>query len=320
MDPILQEEFIIFYNVENLFVADAEPSFGGGSPASGLRGWNMWRYSNKLGKIAQVFGLAQERYNALPLFIGISEVQGQKPLDDMVKLPPLAGKYSVVHYESMDERGVDTALLYNREKMELVASEPISFVFEINDKDPENYDRTRDILHCTLKYKGVPLHVFVCHLPSRRQKDVNKPRRNFILTELRSKVNALLQNDEPVIVMGDFNANPDDEHLMLLLQDEQRNKSLTNPFLELYNNKKYSTFHFAEGLLFDQIFLSKHFFGGSFPLKFSEADVFAPNEIISRKRNFNGRPFRTYAGTRYLGGYSDHFPVIAKFSQSTISN
>jgi len=26
-----------------------------------------------------------------------------------------------------------------------------------------------------------------------------------------------------------------------------------------------------------------------------------------------GAPFPTYGGARYLGGYSDHFPVITKF-------
>lgn len=317
MEANLQGEFIIFYNVENLFVADGKPSFRGAVPASGLKGWNTWRYSNKLRKISHVFELAAERYRTLPLFIGLSEVQGQKPLEEFVNMPPLADSYGLVHYESMDERGVDTALLYNREKIELISSEPISFLFEISDDNPENYDRTRDILHCIFKYQHKPLHVFVCHLPSKRQNDLNKPKREFILTELRSKVIEVLKNDEPVIILGDFNSNPDDGYLVQLLQDDGGQNLLTNPFLELYNNKQYSTFHFAEGLLFDQILLSKHFFDGSFPLNFSGAEVFAPNEITSWKKNFNGRPFRTYAGTRYLGGYSDHFPVITKFSKST---
>lgn len=318
MESNLRQEFIMFYNVENLFVADVKPSFRGLPSASGLRGWNAWRYSNKLGKIAHVFGLAEKQYGTLPLFIGLSEVQVQKPLDEVVNMPPLAGKFGVVHYESMDERGVDTALLYNKEKMELMSSEPITFLFEISDGNPENYDHTRDVLHCKLRYQHMPLHVFVCHLPSKRQNDINKPRRDFILTELRQKVLEVLQSGEAVIVLGDFNSNPGEEYLVRLLHDDKGCKILTNPFQELYNNKKYSTFHFAEGLLFDQIFLSDHFFGGNFPLNFSEAEVFAPNEITSWKNNFNGRPFRTYAGTRYLGGYSDHFPVIAKFSQSTL--
>jgi len=36
--------------------------------------------------------------------------------------------------------------------------------------------------------------------------------------------------------------------------------------------------------------------------------------LASWERKFQGRPFRTYAGTRYLGGYSDHFPVYVRVS------
>ncbi|WXT99266.1 hypothetical protein N1F78_07345 [Seonamhaeicola sp. MEBiC1930] len=30
---------------------------------------------------------------------------------------------------------------------------------------------------------------------------------------------------------------------------------------------------------------------------------------------FKGAPFRTYAGKKYKGGYSDHFPVYAVFKR-----
>jgi hypothetical protein len=33
----------------------------------------------------------------------------------------------------------------------------------------------------------------------------------------------------------------------------------------------------------------------------------------NRTGKFQGAPFPTYGGTRYLGGYSDHFAVTAKF-------
>lgn len=308
-------EFIMFYNVENLLMADRKPSFRGERGASGLRNWNSWRYEQKLSKILSVFQLFEVKNAQLPVFIGLSEVQGEKPLEEFVNKAPLTGRYGYVHYRSLDERGVDTALLFDKGKAELLSSEPLTFIFEIEDQDPENYDKTRDILHTKFSIKGEIVNIFVCHLPSRREKDVNKPRRDFIMSKLRETVlNLLKKKNEAVIVMGDFNSNPDDEALTNLLYDDERKQILKNPYNNLYLNKKFSTFHYAEGLLYDQIFLSGHFFESSFTLQFRNADIFCPQEISSRDRRFVGRPFRTYAGTRYLGGYSDHFPVAVEFS------
>ena len=40
---------------------------------------------------------------------------------------------------------------------------------------------------------------------------------------------------------------------------------------------------------------------------------FKPKYIVTHSGKYDGTPFPTYGGRRYLGGYSDHFPVIAKF-------
>jgi hypothetical protein len=88
-------------------------------------------------------------------------------------------------------------------------------------------------------------------------------------------------------------------------------KSIGKSFPALFSTRNYSTFHYKSGLLYDQIILSKIFLDND--LAFQEAKIFNSEKISSSDRNFAGRPFRTYAGTRYLGGYSDHFPVFVKF-------
>ncbi len=45
---------------------------------------------------------------------------------------------------------------------------------------------------------------------------------------------------------------------------------------------------------------------------FIKAQVFNSEHLTERSHRFKGHPFRTYAGTRYLGGYSDHFPVLVE--------
>ena len=42
-------------------------------------------------------------------------------------------------------------------------------------------------------------------------------------------------------------------------------------------------------------------------------EVFKLDIIITKSGQYQGTPFPTYGGKKYLGGYSDHFPVKAKF-------
>ena len=90
---------------------------------------------------------------------------------------------------------------------------------------------------------------------------------------------------------------------------------MENPYVELYKNRMFSTFHHKQGLLFDQIILSQDFYTLSSVLEFKEAGVFSHESMKSKDKKFLGRPFRTYAGTRYLGGYSDHYPVFVEFKK-----
>ncbi len=304
-------ELIAFYNVENLFTPDIPPIHQLDPTASGLQNWDKRKYDNKLLKIAQVFQLIQENEKSMPMIIGLSEVQGRKPLEDLVELDPFNSNFGIVHYESMDERGVDVALLYDKSKIEIISSEPLSYIFAVENKDSEYYDTTRDVLFCKIKYLETIINVFVLHLPSKREKDVNKSKREYILKDLNQKISTLISSTgEAVIVLGDFNENPDEEMITNFIYDNDFNKILVNPYGDLFKNDKFSTFHYKNGLLFDQMILSTHFFKSTFPISFKDAKVFNHEKLSNWDQKFAGRPFRTYAGTRYLGGYSDHFPIL----------
>ena len=305
------KELVAFYNVENLFCPDVPQVHKLDPTASGLQNWDERKYQNKLLKIAHVFQLILESEGALPMLIGLSEVQGRKPLEDLVKIDPFNSNYGIVHYESMDERGVDVALLYDQSKIEVISSEPISYFFAVEKKDSEYFDTTRDVLFCKVKYLESFINVFVLHLPSKREKDVNKSKREYILKDLHQKVSELISStDEAVIICGDFNENPDEEMIANFIYDNDFNRILNNPFTDLFKNGKFSTFHYKNGLLFDQMFLSAVFFNSKYPLVFKDAKVFNHEKLSNWDQKFSGRPFRTYAGTRYLGGYSDHFPIL----------
>lgn len=122
---------------------------------------------------------------------------------------------------------------------------------------------------------------------------------------------ALVKDDEPVLVMGDFNENPTSP-LLKKITDFQNESlvGLSNPFEALYRQYFFSTFHGKKGLLYDQILFSRAWSSCFGKIR---SGVFKCVEMTDGGRGYRGRPFRTYAGTRYLGGYSDHFPVWVDF-------
>ena len=316
METKINSELIAFYNVENLFCPDLPRVHKSDPTKSGLFNWDERKYKNKLSKISQVFQLICESESVMPMLIGLAEVQGRKPLEDLVKLNPFNSSYGIVHYESMDERGVDVALLYDRSKIEIISSEPITYFFTVEGEKSDYYDTTRDVLFCKVKYLETIINVFVLHLPSKREKDINKSKREYILKDLNEKISKLTTStNEGIVICGDFNENPDEEMISNFIYDSDFNKILFNPFIDLFKNRKFSTFHYKNGLLFDQILLSGNFLTAKLQISFKEAKVFDHEKLNTWDRRFAGRPFRTYAGSRYLGGYSDHFPILTLFNK-----
>lgn len=307
------KEFLVFYNVENLFPPDERFFRGESKKISGLKKWNEWRYRHKIQRFAYIFELLKNQKGDLPFLIGLAEIADNSVLEDLVQIPLFEGKYGFVHYDSLDERGVDTALLYDKTKVEILDSDTLSFIFEFEENGRDEMDTTRDILQCKIGYRDEIINIFVLHLPSKREEGINQPKRDYILNQVKEITSDLIKNkQESVVIMGDFNENPYAENIHYLLHNDGSEKIMENPFIKLYNERKYSTFYSRQGLLFDQIILSEDFYHPGFSLNFAKAEIFAHNDLKTRDGKYQGKPFRTYAGTRYLGGYSDHFPVLVE--------
>lgn len=306
------KEIISFYNLENLFPPYKTPNE---TPSKkNIKNWNTEKYTHKIKQIAQVFTLIKNKYQTLPFLSGICEVEGKKPIQDLLKESPFDENFKFIHIDSPDERGIDVALIYDHTKVEIVHTEIIRFCFKEEKNLIKNNDTTRDILHCEIKYKNFPMHIYILHLPSKREKDINKPKRNYILSELKKNIEKIIQENPHsyLIVMGDFNTNPTDEALNKLLYINNQ-KILENPFFPLYKKRIFSTFHQHQGLLFDQMIFSENLIKKELctKLELNQVEVFRPEKLRQEKNS--KRPLRTYAGTRYLAGYSDHFPIIAEF-------
>ncbi|MDJ0646140.1 MAG: endonuclease [Flavobacteriaceae bacterium] len=299
---------IAFYNLENLFDTIDDPdTLDDDFTPNGRKKWNEKRYYRKQKKLSSVIAqIGKEETKKSPSIVGIAEVENIEVIKDLIFSKKLVDEhYGIVHYDSSDERGIEVALLYKKEDFELLNSETFSVL--LYDEEGER-DYTRDILFVTGKLKGEKIYCFVNHWPSRRKgAQETEHRRILVAKRLQELVGniAAKDDDAKIIIMGDFNDNPNDRSVKQYLLTE----GLYNPYESLYDKGKGTVTHEKNWLLFDQIILSQNFFEGNTVLKYTQAEIFDEHFLKSWKGKRKGSPFRTYIGKWHQGGYSDHFPV-----------
>lgn len=300
---------IAFYNVENLFDTEDDPdTLDDDFTPGGFKKWSKKRYKKKLYKLAKTMSeLGKESTRRLPVLIGLAEVENEKVVKDLIFSEPLrATNYHYVHYDSPDERGIDTALIYHKEYFEVIFSEPITLL--VYNPNGER-DTTRDILYVHGKLNGEEIHVFVNHWPSRRDGEMatgyKRVRAAEIIRERMEKIESEYSSPN-YIIMGDFNDDPQSESIQKLMESN----ALYNPMEKLLSPERGSANYKRSWSLFDQIMVSHNFFNyekGTH--SFAHANIFDERFLTEFKGKFKGTPYRTYAGRKYIGGYSDHFPV-----------
>lgn len=60
-------------------------------------------------------------------FLGVSEIENRKVLEDLVIQPTLKDRnYQIIHYDSPDARGVDVGFLYNPKHFIPLMSRPVA--------------------------------------------------------------------------------------------------------------------------------------------------------------------------------------------------
>lgn len=308
---------IAFYNVENLFdTIDDTKTFDDDFTPEGKKHWTMARYRNKIGKIAKAISeIGKRKIGTSPSIVGLAEVENKTVLRDLLNVSHLKKTpYRYVHFDSLDERGVDVALIYNAQEFVLNHAEPIrppKFV------DMHGHvDFTRDVLYVNGKLNENFIHIFVVHLPSQRLHKINESKRYAIAEIVKNRIDYILEHDDnpQVVILGDFNTNPETLHKLFKATPNYANQSnlqFFNPMELLMAEKKFTTTHRGNRIFYDQMLFSKAFMNQYAGLNLVDADVFNPYFLQEWKRKYRGMPFRTYVGRKYLGGYSDHFPIYA---------
>ena len=316
MNTISENFTIAFYNIENLFDIKNDPLTHDRDflPTAPKR-WTPKRYQKKLLKIGTAISkIGEENTKVAPIIIGLAEVENKKVLSDLVNSKNLIDEnYSYIHYDSLDERGIDVALLYKSDVFKVENSETFSVYLE-NELGHQDY--TRDVLLVQGKLNNENINIIVNHWSSRREGVKETEFKRLAAAKVVNSVVKSLKKDNPdtkLIVMGDFNDNPNSESLLLI----EKESELFNPFKTVWSRDTGSLNHQFQWNLFDQILFSTNFFDSSnSKLVFKDAQVFNSKFLTQHEGKYKGQPFRTYVGKKYKGGFSDHFPVFIQLESN----
>lgn len=311
---------IAFYNLENLFDTINNPKTNDeSSPIMKIKGNRAEVYWDKINKLAAVISkIGLEKSNTSPAIIGVAEAENRTVLEDLIRTEFLKGKgYEIIHYQSPDNRGIDVAFLYQKHYFKPVYHE--AFNPRIYQENRKVY--TRDQLLVSGYLDDELIHIVVNHWPSRRGGVVKSQQlrekaayQNVKIIQQIRKTDA----DAKIIIMGDFNDNPTNTSLKKVLKTKAKKSrvqegDLYNPFETLFE-QGLNTLGYRDNInLFDQILISssllKPTIKGATSFKFFRASIFNKRFLTTKKGRFKGYPFRSFSYGRYIGGYSDHYPV-----------
>lgn len=301
---------IMFYNVENLYdpfndtLTDDEDFTPGET-----RHWNYSRFKKKINAVARVIIAAGEE--KLPILVGLCEVENRFVLNTLLTDSPLQNSpYGIIHKDSPDPRGVDVALLYDSLHFQPLYTEFIPLIFPGNTRST-----TREILYC----KGIflhqdTLHVFVNHWPSNYGGSASSDERRAITANrLRNKTDSVFRQQPAaaVLIMGDLNEGPEGDNIARLTGSR-------NPLPELLTAySAIGTFRGTHKFRGNWEILDHMLFSTGFKDRYQPLyQIVELPFLLEEDEGFTGkRPYRTFSGPTYKGGFSDHLPVLLRIKK-----
>ena len=294
---------VMSYNVENLFYPEDDPATDDKefTPA-GARHWGYARYHHKLRQIAKVIMAAGEWDT--PALVALCEVENDSVLAPLTHRTPLRSQsYRYCITRGSDNRGINVALLYQRDKFRYINHHSLQVVH------PHNVSPTRDVLHVWGEIAGGDtLDIIACHFPSKYggEKE-SEARRMDAARTLRALTDSLsLVRKAPLLIaLGDFNDLPRSECMQYL--------TATNLILSTTEGShKYQ----GNWQQIDHILIHRRMSTPEPNMQLipNSARTFAPSFLLVEDKTWLGqRPHRTYYGYKYEAGYSDHLPILADF-------
>ena len=232
------------------------------------------RFEAKCEAVCKTILAVADRYGRYPDIVAFAEVESPSVTRALVGSTLLRKLgYDVVHYDSPDHRGIDCALIYRSAVLPLRSSS----ARHVLGRDGLPL-ATRDFLVARFD----SLSVVVNHHPSKVGGSKAEMRAE-VMSQMRSVADSLLAlGAGRVLCVGDFN------------DTLWKGSGPETATLKYNGHWEKIDGYFAFGL----------------PVEVEES-VFADASLLEPDRNFGGmKPRRSFLGPRYLGGVSDHLPLV----------
>jgi predicted extracellular nuclease len=306
-----------FWNLENLFDVVNSPRRTEKlqrTVGNELAGWTTAVLNRKIHQLASVIG--QLNQGRGPDVLGVCEVENRYVLDLLANaLAPLGRDYGIVHYDTVDDRGIDVAFLYDDDLLQPAES----FSHYVIKRSA-----TRDIVQ--VNFRTVPddrlLVLIGNHWPSRSGGQYESEPYRIIAGEtlayFHQRIQQIYGADTAVLAMGDFNDEPYDRSITSYACAERTRAKVTRArsprFLNLMwgiSGQGIGTHYYnnAPNVL-DQFLASRGVLTGAsgFRVIPDSVDVVRFPEMVST----GSYPVPIRYGRKdqvNRDGFSDHFPI-----------
>jgi predicted extracellular nuclease len=283
----------------------------------GARNWTKKKYKKKSENTARVIAnIGFKLTKSAPVIVGLAEIENEQVLIDLVSHPFLSHyKYKIVHQNSFDARGIECALIYQSNRFTLISQK--SYSIELSKSDTKQF--TRDILWVSGELDGERFSFLVNHWPSRRGGEkVSESNRIKAAEKVKMIIEQIKTRNpkEKIVVMGDFNDNPNNKSIKSILLGQNKKENLTpnqlyNPTENLFKNGMGTTAFRDNWFLFDQMLVNDQLTKEEQEnYQFYRAEIFSPAYLKTQEGKYKGYPKRSFDGDIFNeNGFSDHFPV-----------
>lgn len=267
------------------------------------RRWTSHRYWKKLDAVGRTIVSCSE--SGIPDLVALVEVENDRVLRDLTRRSLLRGaKYEYLMTESRDSRGIDVALLYSPFSFSPICYETIPVT------PPPGMRFTRDILYVQGRLRsGDTLHVFVVHAPSkfdgaRATRQYRQQVGETLLATIGDITNCSPQ--AAILVAGDLNESPEEPMVQRL-----RQSGLHDLTVEAKGSHGAEATYRYQGdwEAIDHILVSEALQNRHIGTLINDHPF-----LLEKEEKYGGvKPRRTYVGSRYMGGFSDHLPLVSRF-------
>ena len=299
---------IVEFNCENLFdtrhdTLKLDQEF---LPTSDYH-WTPTRYWRKLSRVGQALAATGEVSGTmlLPDLAVLTEVENDSVMRDLCcrSLLRTAG-YRWVMTDSPDERGIDVALLYSPLSFRL-----LSYSF-VRVTPTLGFQPTRDILYAAgMVATGDTLHVVGVHAPSRRNGELaSRPYRMAVARAVCQLVDSVTANSRHplIVVTGDFNDYSESPAILELVKHGLT--EVSKDAVGSHGARGSYRYH-GEWRSIDHLLCNDALVRRFVSCRIGDAEF-----LLEKDKKYGVvKPRRTYLGPRYLGGTSDHLPLVTVF-------